>query len=60
MPAELEEYDIARTMRMITAMGFAEETAYQTYKANIATHSQDSSGSRGGLIISWVTALPDE
>ena len=40
-------------MRIITAIGFANETAYQTYSANGFTLAQNDPGSIGGIIISY-------
>lgn len=39
-------------MRVITAIGFANETGYQTYTANGCTLAQNNPGNIGGLIIS--------
>jgi len=39
-------------MRMMTAIGFADETGYQTYTANANTICQSDPGSIGGLILS--------
>ncbi|THC87698.1 hypothetical protein EYZ11_012854 [Aspergillus tanneri] len=50
---------IARVMRMITAIGFADETGYQTYIANGCTLAQSNPGSIGGLIISETTPAYD-
>ncbi|KAL2215003.1 O-methyltransferase-domain-containing protein [Thermoascus aurantiacus ATCC 26904] len=53
--AEASGYDelfIARVMRMMTAIGFADETGYQTYTANANTICQSDPGSIGGLILS--------
>ncbi|OGM47652.1 hypothetical protein ABOM_004335 [Aspergillus bombycis] len=43
---------IARVMRMLTAIGFANETGYQTYTANGCTLAQNTAGAIGGMIIS--------
>lgn len=44
----------ARIMRMMTAIGCAEETGYQSYTANEYTICQNRSGAEGGFIISYV------
>ncbi|KAE8361130.1 O-methyltransferase-domain-containing protein [Aspergillus caelatus] len=49
---------IARVMRIITAIGFANETAYQTYSANGCTLAQNSPGGIGGIIISNDIVFP--
>ncbi|KKA24025.1 O-methyltransferase family protein [Rasamsonia emersonii CBS 393.64] len=47
-----DELFIARVMRIMTAIGFADETGYQTYTANAKTVCQSDPGSAGGLILS--------
>jgi hypothetical protein len=42
----------ARVMRLISAIGWAEETGYQTYTANAFTVCQNRSGEQGSFIIS--------
>ncbi|KAE8333323.1 O-methyltransferase-domain-containing protein [Aspergillus sergii] len=49
---------IARVMRVITAIGFANETGYQTYTANGCTLAQNNPGNIGGLIISNDIVFP--
>ena len=45
----------ARIMRVITAIGFADETGYQSYRANKVTEVQNTAGARGGFILSYDT-----
>ncbi|GAB1193722.1 hypothetical protein APSETT444_002950 [Aspergillus pseudonomiae] len=49
---------IARVMRMLTAIGFANETGYQTYTANGCTLAQNTPGAIGGMIISNDIVFP--
>ncbi|RAQ61132.1 O-methyltransferase family protein, partial [Aspergillus flavus] len=49
---------IARVMRVITSIGFANETGYQTYTANGCTLAQNNPGNIGGLIISNDIVFP--
>ncbi|KOC17063.1 O-methyltransferase family protein [Aspergillus flavus AF70] len=49
---------IARVMRVITAIGSANETGYQTYTANGCTLAQNNPGNIGGLIISNDIVFP--
>ncbi|KAA8646777.1 hypothetical protein EYZ11_009646 [Aspergillus tanneri] len=49
---------IVRIMRMITGIGFADETGYQTYTANANTICQSHPGNMGGLILSNEMVYP--
>ncbi|PWY95175.1 S-adenosyl-L-methionine-dependent methyltransferase, partial [Aspergillus sclerotioniger CBS 115572] len=49
---------IARIMRMMTAIGFADETGYQTYTANPVTICQSEPGSMGGVVLTNELTFP--
>ncbi|PYI16581.1 S-adenosyl-L-methionine-dependent methyltransferase [Aspergillus violaceofuscus CBS 115571] len=46
--------NLARIMRMMTALGLATETGYQSYRANARTICQSGPGSIGGLVIAQI------